>query len=148
MKKIRIEKIKTGDKSAVYTKQKRHCVYLGNRVSVYFSDMKKAKAFLVQTNEFLNQKLYEINSLYIEVFTEYRKAWFYFFDIYDRSLHIVSENKILMDIGAIEKKMSLMVARSHFPNGSTIVHQGFSYIIDVLMDITDTLILLYKQKKH
>lgn len=148
MKKIQLTNVKFADKQARLIKQRKHCVYLGNGVSVYFTDLKAAKSFLVKTNQFLNQKLFELNSLYIDLFTEYRKAWFYFFNVYDRKLHRNSENFVLIEIQTIEKKMTLMVARAHFDNGSTIVFQGFRIILSSMETITETLIDLYKAKKH
>jgi hypothetical protein len=147
MKKIVIKNLTKSDKSSVHTRQRKHCVFLGNDSSVYFSDMKKAKAFLVATNEFLNQKLFELNALYIDLFTEYRKSWFYFFNIYDRKMHITGENNVLMEISTIEKKMTLMVARAHFENGSSIVWHGFRVIISSMKNITGSLSYLYKTKK-
>jgi hypothetical protein len=148
MKKIKINALREGDKSSVFTKQRRHQVVLGNGQTVYFKDLKRAKAYITATNEFLNQKLYEINALYIDVFTEYRKAWFYFFDIYDRRMHIVSDNNVLQEIHLIENKMTIMVARAHFTNGPFIVWNGFRLMLESMENICNTLIYLYKQKKH
>ncbi len=61
MKKIRTKSIVNADKSAVYTKQRSHHVFLGNNITVYFSNLKEAKSFLAKTNLVLNQKLFELN---------------------------------------------------------------------------------------
>jgi hypothetical protein len=148
MKKIKIKNLHDGDKSSHYTERKKHTVFLGNNVTVYFSDRKKAEAFLVETNKFLNLKLFELNALYIDLFIEYRKAWFYFFNIYDRNMHVNGSNLVIREIETIEKKMTLMVARSHFGNGSSIVWQGFKIILESMDNIAGSLIELYKTKKH
>jgi hypothetical protein len=147
MKKIAIRTITKADKSSIHTKQRKHSIFLGNEVTIYFSDKKKAAAFLVATNLFLNQKLFELNALYIDLFTEYRKSWFYFFNIYDKKMHLSGDNQVLREISVIENKMTLMVARAHFNNGSSIVWQGFRVIIDSMKTITATLSHLYKTKK-
>jgi len=95
----------------------------------------------------LNQKLFELNALYIDLFTEYRKSWFYFFNIYDKKMHLAGDNHVLREISVIENKMTLMVARAHFGNGPSIVWQGFRVIIDSMKNITTTLSGLYKNKK-
>jgi hypothetical protein len=147
MKKIVLKTITKSDKSSIHTAQRKHSIFLGNEVTIYFSDKKKAAAFLVATNQFLTQKLFELNALYIDLFTEYRKSWFYFFNIYDQKMHLASDNNVLQEIAAIERKMTLMVARAHFGNGSSIVWQGFRVIIDSMKNITVTLSHLYKSKK-
>jgi hypothetical protein len=148
MKKIILRNVHKADKSSIFTKQKKHCVFLGNQVNIYFSDLKKAKAYVVETNEFLNQKLFEVNALYIDVFSAYRKSWFYFFNVYDKNMHFSGNNQVVRELETIEKKMTLMVARSHFENGSFIIWQGFNVVLESLKTIIQALNLLYKQKKH
>jgi len=148
MRKIRIENLTKADKSNHITKQRKHQVFLGNNVTVYFSDMKKAKAFLTVTNYFLNRKLFEINALYIDIFTEYRKAWFYSSGEYDRQMHFINDNFVFRDIEIIDRKFSLMVSRSHFENGSSIVWHGMYIIIECCESTIGKLTDLYKAKKH
>jgi len=51
-------------------------VFLGSGATVYFKNLKHARAYLVATNKFLTLKLFDINQLYIETFAAYRLAWF------------------------------------------------------------------------
>jgi hypothetical protein len=148
MKKIALENVKRADKTSIFTEQKKHLVYLGNGTNLYFSDLKKAKAFVVETNEFLNQKLFEVNSLYIEVFAAYRKSWFYFYNVYDKNMHINGNAQIIRELELIENKMQVVVGRAKFVNGSFIVWNGFTLILESLTTIVSAIRLLYKQKKY
>jgi hypothetical protein len=62
-------------------------------------------------------------------------------------MHLTSDNNVLQEIATIEKKMTLMVARAHFGNGSSIVWHGFKVIIESMKIITVTLSHLYESKK-
>jgi len=78
MRKIVINDIIYPDLNSNYTHRRKYCVALGNSTRVYFDNLKDAKKYLADTNRFLNNKLHELNYIYINVFAEYRKLWFYF----------------------------------------------------------------------
>ncbi len=148
MKKIKLQNISLKDKSSIFTKRKMYSVFLGNDIDVFFTDLKDAKAFLVATNEFLNQKLYELNALYMELFCEYRKAWFYFFNIIDSRIQNIGVTGVFREFEIIEKKITLMAARSGYQNGSSIVWHSFKISTESLQIISNSLISMYKSKKH
>lgn len=139
MKKIKLVNIIQADKSAVYIKYKSHSVALGNGVTVYFSDYKGALSFLAETNNFLNQKLFEVNQVYADLFVEYRRAWFYAGSELDLSLFGTLES--------IEKQFSLMISRAHFQNGNYFVFKYFFNIIESLNNICNEISALYRRKK-
>ena len=72
MKKINITSITKADYSSHLTKLRTHCVSLGNGSINYFSNINKAKEFLAKTNRFLNERLFDLNELYIDVHTHFQ----------------------------------------------------------------------------
>jgi hypothetical protein len=126
MKKIKLRMIVPADRSAVLIKNRKHCVYLGNGVSRYFTDKKQAERFLAETNRFLNEKIFEINQLYIDMFGEYRRAWFSFSG--QRNEAMIQMNMVA-HLNQIERTMDLIISRCGFTNGN---HFVFKHLTDVL----------------
>jgi len=124
MKRINIQTIAKANKTSIRTKQRSHCVLLNWGLTIYFTDIKQAKAFLVKTNDFLTFKLFEINEIYIEVFTHYRRGWFYFDVPQDAAARASSEY--------IDKCFKLIVDRGHWQNGAVYVFNWINQIIDGL----------------
>jgi hypothetical protein len=148
MKKIQINKIVRKDSQSIFTKQKKmHGVFLGNNVMAYFRDHKEAAAFLTATNRFLNIKLYELNTLYCDIFVEYRKAWFYFFNIADSRMQSIGVTGVFRELEIIEHKITFMVARGGYENGSTIVWHSFRIALESMQQISESLISMYKEKR-
>ncbi len=78
MKKISIDKLTRADKFSIRTRDHYHTVSLRNNIRAYFTSIVKARKFLSDTNNFLNQKLHEINDIYAEVSSIYTRLWFLF----------------------------------------------------------------------
>ena len=77
MIKIHISDYNLPDKQSLISRQRKHRVWLQSGSTFLFSNIKAVKKFLTDTNRFLNQKLFQINDIYLEVFSIYRSTWFY-----------------------------------------------------------------------
>lgn len=124
MKKVNIKTIEKADKTSIRTKRRKHSILLHSGLTLYYSDIKDAKIFLVKTNDFLTFKLFELNEIYIEVFTHYRRAWFYFDVPQDAAARASSEY--------IDKCFKLIVDRGHWQNGAVYVFNWLAQIVNGL----------------
>lgn len=70
---IRINKIENACKSSLLTREKRYIIFLGNGLTVYFTNINEAKSYLNATNRFLNNLMHNLSSIYIQIWSEYRK---------------------------------------------------------------------------
>lgn len=143
MKKIKLENYTDPKPGSIFVRDKSYWVWLGNGVKRSFSNRKHAEAFLVATNRFLNQKVFELNRLYVEVFAEYRRLWFYF----DKSQTVIN-NRIEANLEWTNKKFNLMIDISSHINGNFTSFQNMRVIIDNLRDIVNELMTLQKQKNN
>jgi len=127
MKKINIENIERSDKSSIRTNNRKHRVFLHSDLTLSFEDYKKAKIFLVGVNDFLTFKLFELNEIYIELFTHYRRAWFYIDNTQDKN--------IMKDTRTIDDCFKLCFERSSWTNGSHYVFNWIRSICDSFQSI-------------
>jgi hypothetical protein len=129
MKKINLQTIAKANKTSIRTKQRKHSVLLNWGLTIYFTDIKQAKAFLVKTNDFLTFKLFEINEIYIEVFGHYRRGWFYM------DMDMDMDSGCRSSITIIENNFRLTVDPSHWINGSVFVFNWIDQIANQLKTI-------------
>lgn len=138
MKKINIKTITKADKTSIRTKQRKHSVMLNWGVTLYFTDIKDAKAFLVKTNEFLTFKLFELNEIYIEAFGHYRRSWFY--------LDLNQDSACRSEISNIESNFRFSVDRSHWINGSVYVFKWIEQIAGSLVHMLSQIRDLHRKR--
>lgn len=146
MKRITLKETILPDKSSVYVRDKKYCVFLGNELRRFFTNKKHLRTFLVQTNEFLNYKMHELNYLYGIVFAEYRRAWFYF-----TADHPVAKNNfermersIRDEMNQVVKSFDWLARNSGFTNGNYLTFKHLYLICDNLVSIVEVL----KQVQH
>ena len=138
MKKVHTSTILKPDLSSVKTPLRKHRVMLDWDRTLVFGDAKKAKAFLVKTNEFLTFKLFELNEIYIDIFTKYRRLWFYFEGSEDM--------KTKRTLDSVNDNFKLTVDRSHWENGSVHVYKWINNIATDMKKALDTIISVNKRK--
>jgi len=143
MKKIKIEKYDEPRVGSIYTRDKYYWVWLGNGSKHRFSNRKHAEAFLAQTNRFLNERVFELNRLYVEVFAEYRRLWFYF----DKSATLDNE-RIEGLLEFTNKKFNILIDRSGGENGNFNVWHSMRVLIDNMLEIVKVLEDLQKKKNN
>ena len=122
MQRIRINKLVKGEKDSIVTREKLHAVYLGNGITCYFSNIKKAESFLAETNRMLNNNAQLLNKLYIETWTAQRVLFLTHHWIFIRNWNSPF-------IPLIEKEFNLMLTRSHWTNGNQFTFKYFYGII-------------------
>lgn len=133
MKKIKIQNYSEPRPESHYTRDKKYWVWLGNGAKRSFTNRKHAEAFLAQTNRFLNEKVFELNRLYAEIFAEYRRIWFLmdgriaYADDLDRTLEWTN------------KKFNLMMENSAGANGNYFAFTNMRVIISYLHEVLNAL---------
>lgn len=138
MKKINIKTIYKADKHSIRTKLKSHCVFLHNEISIYFTDIKDAKSFLVKTNDFLNDKLWELNEISIELYSHFKRSWFY--------LGHSEESSIRTSIRMIDENMKLIISRSSWENGPPYTWKWMDGIMNDQLSIAEVINELNKRR--
>ena len=138
MRKIIIEHVTTPDKSSHYIKDKSYVIMLGNCITVRFPDQRHMKAFITYVNEELNFNLVIVNQIYLEVFTHFRKIWFYIDNGHDGSRR---EGLIKSQFDGIDRTLLLLVTRGQYTNGNHFVFSHFNHVLDNL----DTIIKLLQE---
>lgn len=138
MKKINLKTIDKADKTSIRTKQRAHCVCLHSGLSISFSDMKNAKAFLVKTNDFLNDKMFELIEIQIEIYGHFKRTWYY--------MNIPDEAVIRSNMQSIDNALKFAVERSSWQNGPHYVWSWMEQICSSLVAMA-TIIQELNRKK-
>lgn len=139
MKKINIKSITKADKTSHLTRQRTHCISLGNGSINYFSNITKAKEFLAKTNRFLNERLFDLNELYIDVHTHFQRNWFYFNN--DSQNIRGLEHSCYKNFELIQDCMNLVCTHSHYTNGN---HFTFKHLNEIQDCLINTVVIIKK----
>lgn len=78
MKLVTVKDVRPPVPGHLLTDYSYYTIHLGNGKVCQFTQSRQADAFLVATSTFLTDMLISVNEMYIVVFSEYRKLWFYF----------------------------------------------------------------------
>lgn len=129
MKQINITQYSKPDMDSVYLKDHLYCVFIGIR-RVYFKSEVKTKRFIAETNRLLNSILNGSNYLYYNLFSEYRKVWFY---LDDRSKYSNIEEQMVSTFNSIDKSFTWLVNRTATSmNGNA---NAFSFTDKILREL-------------
>ena len=149
MKGIKLQHVTQPDNESIYLSQQKYKIALGNGFIAEFTDKKKVSNFLNETNLFLNEKLQELNFIYIETFSLYRVAWFYFDNTNKKTLNFNQvEIKTSSALTQINSAFNLIVSRSSWTNGNHLTFNHFTNIITPLNELLQLVLLVYKTKGH
>jgi len=129
MKHIKIVQYHEPDFDSVYLREQHYRVYIGIR-TVYFTNEVKAKAFIAETNRMLNDVLHSANYFYYNLFTEYRKAWFY---IDSKKIYQNMEDRIFNMFCSIEKSFNWIINRAGTSMNGNV--NAFNYLDKSLRDL-------------
>jgi hypothetical protein len=88
--------------------------------------------------------LFELNRLYAETFTEYRKLWFYF----DAGELQSVSHRFDDDLIYVNRSFNNIVERSGWQNGNYFVFKDFYYIINKFAEIVNKMIALQRSKSN
>lgn len=144
MKAAKIERFDEKNKNSILTRDHSFRVVLGNNSTNTFSNRKHLTKFLAETNEFLKTKLFELNKIYIEVFTEYRKMWFYF----DSKERAIISLRFDEDITVINKKFDLIIERGGWENGNSFVFIHLNNIVKMFEKVLSDMIEVQRVKSN
>lgn len=136
MRKINIGHFRPADKSSFLTVQRKHGVALGNGLNVLFTNINEVNSFFAKTNRFLNAKLFTLNEIYIETFTNYQRNWFLFDNSSDMQKN---ERNIVDNLQIVSKNLLMMIKRSTYENGNQFVFLQFLNSIDSLIQAINIL---------
>lgn len=112
-----------------------YTVYIHSELKIKFKNRVHAEQFLIDISKFFNSKLNELNMIYIDVFREYRYAWFY-----------DSSDEILRIINLIEKTFLRLVS-SNSPNHNYFVFKDILAVCDNITYICDEIIKINEKNK-
>lgn len=141
MKQIRINTLLNADKSSLLTRERRYRIFLGNGITVYFTNKKHAAAYIAETNRFLTRLASELNYLYIKIWSSYRHNYFTIFHVFNKDF------KIKSSIESIEKSFNMIATRSSWTNGNYFTFKWFTGIIEELQEMNDKIIKLIKEAR-
>ena len=130
LKKINLSFISIPDKKSNFSELKARSIYLGNGARLLFSNEKKAKKFLAQTNEFLNGCYQELNQIYISTFAEYRNLWF-----------VIDFEQIIEERFEMSRKyFNKLYRNNHTENANYFIFHNFQKLAEELRIIITRLI--------
>jgi hypothetical protein len=142
MKNICIKEITMPCKSSPYIKHRLYNVYLGNGYRFECKSLASAKAFINQTNKFLNYKLHEINSIVAALQGEYRNVWFYLDGRFE------NEARINEAFSNCDTKINMAINRADFTNGNHYVFIHLNFAINELIAISKIIAKLQYKKSN
>lgn len=136
MKKIKLTNYSKPTPGTNRAQEKLYTALLGNNVRLTASNQKDILKLLAAVSAQLTELIIATNTLYISVFTEYRRLYFYL----DR------KNKIADMLLQIEKSFNLLFDRQAFENGNyfTLVHMAS--ILSSLQSICGELLKLSEKR--
>jgi len=124
-------------------------VSIGNGIHRDFKNKKSCLKFLVNCNRYLTIKLVEVNSIFVNLFTHYRRNWFYFdhnknpgFELFE------ADRRCKKNLESISNVFDIMVERSHYQNGNHFVFAHFKMILRDMKQVITLLQVLMKSKSN
>ena len=113
-------------KNFTETEKGTYIVSIGNGVSKEFVNKKHCRKFLSDTGRYLTLKLFEANTIYLQLLTHYRRNWFYFDHNKDPGFQLFEADRACKrNLDNIGELFELLVKRGGYPNGNTFVFTHF-----------------------
>jgi len=75
---IKLKNYSIPQPGSILQAQRLYSVYLGNGARVNFASERDCRAYLAETNRFLNDQLLHLNAIFGQLCSEYRRVWPYF----------------------------------------------------------------------
>lgn len=144
MKKIGLKNYSKPDKSSVYTEKRRYSIFLGNGLTLTFTTNKDLSFAMAEINRRLNLILFDLNEMFIECFSEYRRLWFY---LPPHTL-MSEESKIIELNEMLQTRFRIVTERSGWTNGNAFSFKELYLIIDYLLEELNLFVKLRKAKKQ
>ena len=136
MKKIKIIQFTEPNFTSILIKQRAYHVFLWNGKTTYFQNKKDCLKYLADANEFLNEKLFEVNLMLNNCYQQYRNLWFY--------MSVNDCRKINSIFTSVDEMLQFAVNRAHYINGNS--YAG-TYLINSIKELQIVLKLISEQSK-
>ena len=140
MKKIALHRITPPNKESNYTIDNRYTIHFGFDMIFHFKNEVKAKKFLSDTNLLLNNTVFELNIVYIDIWVVYRKLLLLHYDYFVRDYTVVTK------IAEIEKTFALILGRNSWANGNVFTYKWINTVIILLENCIEALCVMLKKK--
>lgn len=138
MKSIKITNIISENSS-----KHKYKIILGNSIEAKFTNTKKAESFLTSVNKNLNEKLRNLNSIYITIYSDFRANWLYYDDYrWTQAIEIQNLSK------EVEEIFDLIIDTSTTENGGITVFEQLHDIIERLLSIIEIHKTLLKDRSN
>ncbi|HYD20009.1 MAG TPA: hypothetical protein VEB40_00940 [Flavipsychrobacter sp.] len=123
-------------------------VHLGNGTTHSFSSKRKLVAFLNQTNKFLTTQLFEVHGIYMAVWQEYQRSWFYFGweDNKQYTLHYLDQRKCEESLQGCEQAFVMAWKRHDWANGTHSAFMHMEVAIDCCKEVVGILLHLHRKR--
>ena len=145
MKKVKLSRYKIPEKSSIITANRKYQVYLGNGLNVLFTNEKEVKKFLLETNRFLTDKLFEINDYRSKLLQLYCLLWFYMVQYKNFKF---DSSRLINEFTHLDRIMSLAANRGSYINGNYMVFKHLNSCLDILTYIAEQIDHVYKSKRN
>lgn len=145
MRKIKLHNYSSPDQSTIYTKHKTYRLWLGNEVTISKPSEKAIIAALTAVNDELNNYFAEINKMYIDLFSMYRRRWF-ILDSENNNQDNYKETK--QSLYEVERLLDLISERSHYPNGNHFTFKHLNAIFDEFQKLIKIFIIVDTKKNN
>ena len=144
MKTIDIKEFTPPDKNSPFSKNRMFRVFLGNEQFYYFTSQKACNNFIIKANQFFNGKFRHLNSLYAQVFIEYRK----FYLLVESPEAEKTDRQITDNFKRFESSLSFAVLAGGRPNGNYTAVSNLLKALRSLLASCELIIDFYKARKH
>lgn len=128
-----------------------YTVALGNGTVHTFNSKRTAVNYLNKTNKFLTIQLFEIHGIYMAMWQEYQRCWFYFGYGKDKgrwSLHSIDQRKCAESLQECEGCLASAIDRSDYENGNRFSFQHIRIAINALKQSCKILIPLHQKRSN
>lgn len=126
-----------------------YTIALGNGTVHTFPSKRLATNYLNKTNKFLTIQLFEVHSIYTDLWQEYQRCWFYFGHGHDKgrwSLHFQDQRKCAEALTDCEGCLAAAIDRSDYDNGNRFSFQNIRVAITLLKTACKILLPLHQKR--
>ncbi|MCF8428385.1 MAG: hypothetical protein K9I36_16740 [Bacteroidia bacterium] len=118
-------------------------VWLGNGTVNSFTNIKATNKFFADTNAFLSRQIYELNLIFSDLQSKFRRDWFYF-----AKEEFKFQRKLQLELDACVELFDLIFNRSAYNSGNYFVFIDISIISRNLINLSEALRENDKRRSH
>lgn len=128
-----------------------YTVSLGNGSLHTFPSKRKAQDYLNQTNKFLSTQLFEVHGIYMALWQEYQRVWFYFGFGTEKgkwTLHHLSKQRCEESLKSCEECIEQAFNKSDYEMGNQFTFQNIRVAINQLKIAVKILMPLFSKRSQ